>query len=87
DMFISKTKLEVNNDRYQVENVLNDMKYNKLKIIVGSDNKFIDITHLKTTLVDHLVNTELVLIEQMEHEWIEEDCISEIQEQILSFFC
>lgn len=87
DNFISKTKLELNNDRYQVEKVLNDMKFNKLKIIVGNDNKFIDISQLNVTLVNYLVNTELVLIEQMEHEWIEEDCISEIQEQILSFFC
>lgn len=87
DNFISKTKLELNNDRYQVEKVLNDMKFNKLKIIVGNDNKFIDISQLKATLVNYLVNTELVLVEQMEHEWIEEDCISEIQEQILSFFC
>jgi hypothetical protein len=64
------------------------MKYDKLKIIVGNDNKFIDISELKTTYLDHLANTELVLIEQMEHEWIVEDFIfNEIQEQILSFFC
>lgn len=83
---LSKTKSELNSNEYQVEKLLNEMIYNKMKIIIGSENRFIDISDLKANIFDQLANVKVVLIEQMDHDWTEEDIRSKIQEEIQSFF-
>ena len=86
EKFLSKTKSELNSNEYRVEELLNEMIYNKMKIIIGSENRIIDISELKVNIFDQLANVKVVLIEQMEHDWTEEDIRSKIQEEILIFF-
>ena len=86
EKFLSKTKSELNLNENKVEEVLNDMTFNRMKVIIGSENKFIDISELKANIFDQLANVKVVLIEQMDHDWTEEDIRSKIQEEIQSFF-
>jgi len=84
--FLLKTESELNCNDYRVEKLLNEMKFNKMKLIIGSKNKIIDISELKANIFDQLANVEVVLIEQMDHDWIEEENMNKIQEEIQSFF-
>lgn len=86
EYFLSKIKSELNSTEYQVEKVLNEMVYSKMKIIIGSENRFIDISELEIKIFDQLTNVEVVLIEHMDHDWTEEGSINKIQEEIQTFF-
>ncbi|TFG17816.1 MAG: hypothetical protein EU531_02250 [Promethearchaeota archaeon] len=85
DLFLSKTKSELNCEEYRLERVFNKMTYNKMKIIIGSRNKLIDISELKASIFDKLPRLKVVLIEQMDHDWMDEENIGNLQEEIKLF--
>jgi hypothetical protein len=83
--FLTKTRRELTHNEFQIENVLIKMNYNDIKIILGSKNKLINISELKSTF-HKIPRLEIASIDDMDHDWVEEESLCSFQEEIISFF-
>lgn len=83
--FLAKTRLELNRKEFQIESILNRMKYKDMKIILGSNDNLVDFLEINS-IFSKIPKPQIVLIEDMDHDWSDEDTLGKLQEEISSFF-
>lgn len=86
--FIEMTKSELSRDDFKVKTALTKLKVNKLKIIIGEEDK---VTQLSELDVFDQIDTshwqiDLCVIEDMDHEPIDDDKIQKIAKEVQIFF-
>ncbi len=84
--FISKVKLELTMDEFQIEKNLSNISYKNLKIILGDKDKLINLSELRAKILNHLPNLELVVIKNMDHDPYSVEDIIKITKEIELFF-
>lgn len=82
--FLTKTKSELNLKEFQIKKVINRINFKDMEIILGKKNKWVEISEINS-IFEKLPKFKIVFIEEMDHNWIEEDILMEFQEEIVSF--
>lgn len=82
--FINLTKKELSHKKYQIKRFINHLHVRKLKVVIGNVDKITPISEVK----DIMKNTEyeLTMIDNMDHETIEEEDLLRINKEIKKFF-
>ncbi|GAH29025.1 unnamed protein product, partial [marine sediment metagenome] len=86
DEFIKKTKNELKNKSYQIKEVLKQLNYKTLRIIIGDSDKITPVNEITEIVQDSINNIDLVIINNMDHEIIQEEEVEKIHEEINNFF-
>jgi len=84
--FIEATKEELNNDQFQIEKFINQLKMRKLKIIIGEIDKLTPISEVKTVFQKTNVTYELSIIENMDHECVNEEELENLNKEIMKYY-
>lgn len=86
DEFIKNTKNELKNKSYQIKEVLKQLNCKTLRIIIGDSDKITPVNEI-TEIVQNSINIlDLVIIENMDHDIIQEEAVEQIHEEIKNFF-
>jgi dipeptidyl aminopeptidase/acylaminoacyl peptidase len=86
--FVEMTKSELSRDDFQLKTALKNLKVNFLKIITGEKDKVTQLSELDVfNQIDkpHL-DVDLCVIEDMDHEPIDDEKIQKIAKEIQNFF-
>jgi esterase/lipase len=86
DVFIKKTKNELKNKSYQIKEVLKQLKCKTLRIIIGDSDKITPVNEITEIVKSSINNLDLVIIDNMDHEIIQEEEVEKIHEEINNFF-
>ena len=88
DEFIAMTKSELTREEFRLEMALNHLKVNRLKIILGEEDKITPLSELDVfnKIESSNIKIKRCIIETMDHEPYEEEHIQQINEQIQDFF-
>ncbi|MFW9999320.1 MAG: alpha/beta hydrolase family protein [Candidatus Hodarchaeota archaeon] len=84
--FIEYTKAELDNDEYQIERFIKNLKYKKLKILIGENDKLTPISEVKKMINQIEIGSELFIIENMDHDCVNENKLEILNQEILDFF-
>ena len=84
--FIKMTKKEVSKKAYKIEKVIQRLKNKELKVITGGIDKITPVVEVERIFKKCNMKPQLVIIESMQHEYIDEDDIEKIKSEIKKFF-
>jgi len=86
DDFIKKTKNELKNKSYQIKKVLKHLNCKTLRIIIGDLDKITPVNEITEIFQNSIINLDLVIIDNMDHEIIQEEEVEKIHKEIKNFF-
>ncbi len=86
DDFIKKTKNELKNKSYQIKEVIKHLNCKTLRIIIGDSDKITPVNEITDFFQDSISNLDIVIIDNMDHEIIQEEEVEKIHEEINNFF-
>ncbi|MFX0140732.1 MAG: hypothetical protein ACFFDN_44250, partial [Candidatus Hodarchaeota archaeon] len=86
DEFINSTKEELTQKEFQIRNFIHHLKVKKLKIVVGNVDKITPISEVKEVIQNSNIDYELILIENMDHDIINEEDLLKINKEIKKSF-
>lgn len=84
--FIDLIKKELSQKEYQIRNFINHLKIKKLKIVIGDTDKITPISEVKDIMKDSNKEYELIMIDNMDHDIIEEGDLVKINKEVKIFF-
>ncbi len=84
--FINLIKKELSQKEYQIRNFIHHLKIKKLKIVVGNVDKITPISEVKDIMKNSNKEYELVMIDNMDHDAIEEGDLLKINKEVNDFF-
>lgn len=84
--FIKLSKAELNNEEFQIEKFINHLKNKKLKIIIGENYKTTPVSEVKAIFHQANIKPDLSIIENMDHEWLNEEEQEVLNREIINFF-
>lgn len=84
--FVKETKIEIIKEEYQIEKFIKTLKCKKLKIIGGEIDKVTPVSEIKDIIGRANVNTEINIINRMDHECTEDEEVEKINKEITKFF-
>ncbi|TFG06645.1 MAG: alpha/beta fold hydrolase, partial [Promethearchaeota archaeon] len=84
--FIMEVKNELSERNLQINHFIGNLKNKKLKVIIGDKDKITPILEVQETFADSNIIPEISVINNMDHECMEEEECNEIQKEIDSFF-
>jgi len=84
--FIDLTKNELKINDFQIKNFIKNLKYRKLKIITGENDKITPLSEVKGIISKIKNKIELFVIENMDHDCVNEDELETLKREILSYF-
>ena len=83
--FIKMTQKELENSQYKIEEFISHLKAEKIKIIVGKDDKITPLSEVESIFSQANIHPDIVKIDCMDHECIldtGEDEIDKIKEEV-----
>jgi len=86
DEFIERTKAELNNQDFQIEKLIKNLKNKQLKIVVGEHDKLTPISEVKGFINQTNIKSEISIIENMDHDCINEEELKNLKREIFEFF-
>jgi len=86
DEFIKKTKNELKIKRYQIKEVLKQLTCKSIRIIIGDSDKITPVNEINKIVHNSIINLDLVIIDNMDHDIIQEEAVEQIHEEIKNFF-
>ncbi len=86
EKFIETTKEELNNDQFQIEKFINQLKIKKLKIVIGEIDNLTPISEVKKVFQKTNVRYELSIIDNMDHECGDEAELENLNKEILKYY-
>jgi esterase/lipase len=86
DEFIKKTKNELKTKSYQIKEVLKQLNCKTLRIVIGNSDKITPVNEITEIVQNSINNLDLVIIDNMDHEIIQEEEVEKIHEEIKNFF-
>ena len=84
--FIRMTKKELSKEEFQIEKCIPKLKNKQLKIIIGEIDKVSPIVEVKKILKGANITPEIFIVDEMDHEYIEDEDFKKINEEVLKFF-
>lgn len=84
--FINLIKKELSQKEYQIRNYINHIKIKELKIVVGNVDKITPISEVEEIMQNSNIDYDLALIENMDHDIINEEDLLKINKEIKKFF-
>lgn len=84
--FIQMTKNELSKEEFQIEKCIPKLKNKQLKIIIGEIDKVSPIVEVKKILKGANITPEIFIVDEMDHEYIEDEDFKKINEEVLKFF-
>jgi len=84
--FIEMTKNELKNKEYQISEVVSQLNYKKLRIIIGNEDRITPLDEIKEFVQKPLNDLDLVIINNMTHDSFQEDYVVKINEEIKKSF-
>ncbi len=84
--FIESTKNELLIEDFQIGNIITNSKNKNLKIIIGEIDKVTPISEVDYIQQKSNILCEVAIIKGMDHNWIENEEIEEINKEIEQFF-
>ncbi len=86
--FIQMTREELSMKQYQIKNAIKDLKINKLKIIIGQNDKITPIFELELLNINIQSNIimKTSIINSMDHDPVEDKEMEQIKKEIIKFF-
>ena len=84
--FIEYTKNELLIKDFQWHEIIKHLKNDSLKIVIGEEDKLTPISEVNYLKQNSNISTEVVLIKDMDHYWLEDEELEEIQEEMKKFF-
>jgi len=84
--FIEFTKLELNNDEFQIEKFIKNLKNKKIKVVIEENDKLTPLIEVKTILNHANIRYELSLIENMDHNYNDDEELEKLNKQIINYF-
>ena len=86
ESFIELTKNELNDDEFQIEKFIKNLKNRKMKIITGEYDKITPLSEIKGIFDQVKIKSELSIIENMDHDYTNEEELEILNREIYSFF-
>jgi len=86
DAFIKKTKTELKNKSYQIKKVLKKISCKSLRIIIGDSDKITPVKEIIEIVQNSINNLDLVIIDNMDHDFTQDEDFEKIHEEIKNFF-
>ncbi|MHA1151021.1 MAG: alpha/beta hydrolase family protein [Promethearchaeota archaeon] len=84
--FIKKAKNELSEEEFQIHKIADKFHYKKLKILIGSNDKISEVSEINNYFKDVILQPDLQIIQNMEHECIDYEEFDELKELVDSFF-
>ena len=84
--FVDQAKNETEIAAYQVDKIVEQMNFQSIKIIMGSDDKLNPISEIKSILKPILKKIEISVIDGMDHEPVSEQELIHVQALIKNYF-
>jgi len=84
--FIEATKEELNNNQFQIDKFINQLKLRKLKIVIGEIDKLTPFSEVKTVFQKTNVPYELSIIANMDHECVNEEELENLNKEIMKYY-
>ena len=85
DQFIKKTWGELENDEFNIENAILQLKNNHLKVIIGEIDKVTPLSEVETILDNSNLKPDIAIVECMDHDCGDDEEIDFINEKIKEF--
>ncbi|GAH37031.1 unnamed protein product, partial [marine sediment metagenome] len=71
---------------YQIKEVLKQLNCKTLRIVIGNLDKITPVNEITEIVQNSINNLDLVIIDNMDHEIIQEEEVEKIHEEIKNFF-
>jgi alpha/beta superfamily hydrolase len=84
--FINLTKKELSQKELQIRNFIRHLNIRKLKIVLGNVDRITPIFEVEEVMQNSNIEYELALIENMDHDIINEEDLLQINKEIRKFF-
>ncbi|MEE9379605.1 MAG: alpha/beta fold hydrolase [Candidatus Lokiarchaeia archaeon] len=84
--FIKFTKLELNKEEFQIEKFIKNLKNIKMKVVIGENDKITPLFEVKTILNHTNIRYELSLIENMDHNYVDDEEFEKLNKEIINYF-
>ncbi|MFX1357024.1 MAG: alpha/beta hydrolase family protein [Promethearchaeota archaeon] len=84
--FIEMTKNELKNQEFQIEKTISKINLKKLKIIIGKKDKITPVNELNSIIQKVKLEPSVVVIDDMDHDIIEDAHIELINSELKEFF-
>ncbi len=84
--FIQMTKNELSKEEFQIEKCIPNLKNKQLKIIIGELDKVMPVVEVKKILKGANITPDIIIIDGIDHEFIEDEDLKMLNEEVLKFF-
>ena len=78
--------MELQKKQYRIKDFIRDVKYKKLKVIIGELDKITPISEVEHFLYKKLKRIDIKVISGMDHDYIENHHFEQIHDEIQFFF-
>ncbi len=86
EKFIELTRKELNSSQLKIEELINQLKIKKLKVIIGENDKITLLSEVYQILQNVNINYELSVINDAEHDLIVDDELEKLNKEIIKFY-
>ncbi len=84
--FLELTKNELKIDEFKIEKFIRNLKIRKFKIITGESDKITPLSEVNRIIEQVKIDSELFIIEKMDHDYVNEDDLEILNREIFNFF-
>jgi pimeloyl-ACP methyl ester carboxylesterase len=86
DSFIDLTKEELSKEKFQIRKAVKDLKINKLKIIIGENDKLTPLKEVEKIFEKSNITPDIIKIKDMDHQTENTEQEKKIDSEIKDFF-
>ncbi len=84
--FITLTKKELTSEEYQIQKVIDHLSCRKLKIVIGEKDNMTSISEVKEIMQHLKIEYELAIMNNMGHQYIDDEELMNVNKEIKNFF-
>jgi alpha-beta hydrolase superfamily lysophospholipase len=84
--FIQLTKKELSEKQFRISYIIKHLKNKKIKIIIGEKDKLTPLSEVSEIMKSANISPEIKIINNMEHEWVEDREYEIITDEIKKYF-
>ncbi|MFW9829074.1 MAG: alpha/beta hydrolase family protein [Candidatus Thorarchaeota archaeon] len=86
EKFIELTRKELNSSQLDIGKLVNQLKIKKLKVITGQNDKITPISEVNQILQNVNINYELSVINDANHDLIDDEELEKLNKEIIKFY-
>lgn len=84
--FIEFTKFELNNKAFQIDSFIKQLKNKQMKVIIGENDKMTPLYEVQTILSKANIVYELSIIDNMDHNYVDDEELEKLNKEIINYF-